>query len=139
MIYRPSDLIVVINNKMNVDRQSFTVHEFGITCRSKKEVYDMLTIHGGYYLPPIEQSNADYISDILSGEKIVSSALLLIQAVRCSDVINRRVPQIEGLAVAYLIKFAEKHIYIQKYVPNMSKYMQCERKWLVNVSKAADK
>ena len=119
MIHSTSDLIVVIRNKMNRDRLSFIAHQFGITCRSKKEVCDMLTIHV-YYLPPIEQSNADYIFDILSGEKIVSSTLLLIQAVRCKDVINKRVPQIEGLAVAYLIRFEVKNIDIQKYIPNMS-------------------
>ena len=56
-----------------MDQREFTVHEFGIVSQSKKEVYDVLTVEGGYYLPPIELANDDYISDILSGDKIVAS------------------------------------------------------------------
>ena len=56
-----------------MEQRDFTVHEFGIVSQSKREVYDVLTIEGGYYLPPIEQANADYISDNLSGDKIVLS------------------------------------------------------------------
>ena len=57
---------------MEERRKQYTVHEFGIVCHSKKEVYDILTINGGYFLPPIEQADSDYIADILSGEKLVS-------------------------------------------------------------------
>ena len=53
-----------------MNQKDFTVKEFRIVSQSKKEVYDVLTIEGGYYLPPIEQANADYISDILSGDKM---------------------------------------------------------------------
>ena len=55
-----------------MNQREFTVHEFGIVSQSKKEVYDVLTVEGDYFLPPIEQANADYISDILSGDKIVT-------------------------------------------------------------------
>ena len=55
-----------------MNQREFTVLEFGIVSQSKKEVYDVLTVEGGYFLPPIEQANADYISDILSGNKIVA-------------------------------------------------------------------
>ena len=54
-----------------MEQREFTVHEFGIVSQSKREVYDILTVEGGYYLPPIEQANANYISDVLSGDKIV--------------------------------------------------------------------
>ena len=59
-----------------MNQKDFTVKEFGIVSQSKKEVYDVLTIEGGYYLPPIEQANADYISDILSGDKMVFSFVI---------------------------------------------------------------
>ena len=55
-----------------MDEKSLTVNEFGVIARSKKEVYDLMTVTGGYYLPTIEQANFDYISDILSGDKNVS-------------------------------------------------------------------
>ena len=120
---------------MEESEQSFTVHQFGVTCRSKKEVYDILTVRGGYYLPLIEQANSDYISDILSGEKLVSLVASLVQVVKCKDVINRRVPQIEGLRVSDMIKFAREHIDIDIYLPKFSQHMQWERKWLANLNK----
>ena len=58
-----------------MNHKDFTVKEFGIVSQSKKEVYGMLTIKGGYYLPSIEQANADYIFDILSGDKMAFSFL----------------------------------------------------------------
>ena len=56
---------------MELNQQEFSVREIGIVARSKKEIYDILTVHGGYFLPPIELANSDYISDILSGEILV--------------------------------------------------------------------
>ena len=57
---------------MNHENSFLTFNQFGAAARSKRETYDMLTIKGGYYLPPIDQANSDYISDILSGDKKVS-------------------------------------------------------------------
>ena len=54
------------------------MHEFGIVSQSKREVYDILTVEGGYYLPSIEQANANYISDVLSGDKIVCDLFQVI-------------------------------------------------------------
>ena len=61
-----------------MEQREFTVHEFGIVSQSKREVYDILTVEGGYYLPPIEQANANYISDVLSGDKIVCDLFQVI-------------------------------------------------------------
>ena len=58
---------------MNQNPKDFTLHELGVVLQSKKELYDLLTIECGYYLPTKEQANADYISDILNGDKIVNS------------------------------------------------------------------
>ena len=56
---------------MELNQQEFSVREMGIVAHSKKEIYDILTVHRGYFLPPIELANSDYISDILSSEKLV--------------------------------------------------------------------
>ena len=58
---------------MEADENTFTVNQFGVAALSKKETYSMLTITGGYYLPSVSLKNADNISDILSGDKNVSS------------------------------------------------------------------
>ena len=58
---------------MEADKNTLTVNQFRVAARSKKETYGILTIKGGKYLPLVSQINADYISDILSGNKNESS------------------------------------------------------------------
>ena len=58
---------------MEDDENTFTVNQFGVVARFKKETYDMLTITEGNCFPSVIQSNTDYISDILSEDKNVSS------------------------------------------------------------------
>ena len=58
-----------------MNQKDFTVKENGTVSQSKKEDYDVLTVDGGYSLPLIEQANADYLSDILSGYKMEFSFL----------------------------------------------------------------
>lgn len=43
--------------------------EVSVHVRSKREVYQLMSLQGGYYLPPIEQTNRDYIHDIITGKK----------------------------------------------------------------------
>ena len=52
--------------------RTIDVREIALKCTTKAEVYKVLTIIGGIYLPPIEQINSDFIRDILSGDKLVS-------------------------------------------------------------------
>ena len=49
-----------------------TFNQFRVADRTKKETYHILTITWGKYLPPVSQTNVDYISDILSGNKNIS-------------------------------------------------------------------
>ena len=48
------------------------VREMALKCTTKEEVYKVLTTTGGVYLPPVEQTNWDFIRDILWGDKLVS-------------------------------------------------------------------
>ena len=47
------------------------ISEISTHGRSKKEIYEILTMDANVYLPPIDQWNADFISDVISGEKQV--------------------------------------------------------------------
>ena len=49
------------------------VNEISIHAKSKKELYRLLQLEGNIYLPPLEQANHKYISDLLSGKKKVTS------------------------------------------------------------------
>ena len=48
------------------------VREIAMKCKTKGEVYKVLTTTGELYLQPIDQVNWDYIRDIISGDKQVS-------------------------------------------------------------------
>ena len=50
--------------------------EASVHTRSKNEIYQLLRLKGGYYLPPIEKADRDYIYDIMTGEKKVSFYLI---------------------------------------------------------------
>ena len=48
-----------------------TTKELGLKATSKTEIYRLLTPDGRIYLPPIKEANHHYISDIISGKKLV--------------------------------------------------------------------
>ena len=50
------------------------------------------------------------------------------------DVINRRIPKIQGLRVKDMIDFANTKIGFNKYIPDLSDHMQHDRKWIINMS-----
>ena len=47
--------------------KEITLNDISIKARSKMEVYLVLTVEGGLYLPPILDANRAYLKDIVSG------------------------------------------------------------------------
>ena len=47
--------------------KEITLNDISIKARSKREVYLVLTVEGGLYLPPILDANRAYLKDIMSG------------------------------------------------------------------------
>ena len=63
-----------INNNLQMEEEkmsSIDVREIALKWTTKGEVYRVLAITGGIYLPPIDQTNCNYIRDILWGDKRV--------------------------------------------------------------------
>ena len=58
-----------MNSKMNSNQM--TTNELEVICQSKKDMFKVLQVEGEIYLPPIEQSNHQFISQIMTGEKEV--------------------------------------------------------------------
>ena len=56
---------------MSQDQDSINWQEVSVHAKSNKEIYQLLRIRGGYYLPPIEQVDREYIHDLLTGAKKV--------------------------------------------------------------------
>ena len=48
-----------------------TTKELSVVWQSKKDMFKVLQIEGDVYLPPMEQTNYKFISQIVTGEKEV--------------------------------------------------------------------
>ena len=84
------------------------VREMALKCTTKAEVYKVLVTSGSIYLPTVDQTNGDFIRDILSGDKLVRHKFIF-KYVDWNKVRIIEVPHIEGLRIPDLLKFAEKH------------------------------
>ena len=108
---------------MEVDENALTFNQFRVAVRSKKETYNILTITGGKYLPPVSQTNAEYISGILSWNKNLSSNKSSDTGIEIKEHSSKRVPKIESLIVHELIQFARKKCSINMFLSVLSKNM----------------
>ena len=104
--------------------QELNVMDVAARCRSKREVYNVLTTTGCLYPPPIEYTNKNFMRGILSGSKLY---------VKWSDVKVIKVPHIKGLEVANIIKFAKNNTDIQKYLPEYDYKKEPNRDWIWNI------
>ena len=52
--------------------KEITLNDIAIRAKSKKEVYQVLTIEGGLYLPPMADANIKYIQNIMKGHNVLS-------------------------------------------------------------------
>ena len=66
--YLSQDFTIIIKSKME-NYSELNMKTIETKCRSKKEMYDILTIQGGFYLPPISQTSSDFIYDVMIGNK----------------------------------------------------------------------
>ena len=54
--------------------KTLDVREMALKWTTKAEVDKKLTITGGVYLAPMDQTNCDYVREILNGDKLVSTS-----------------------------------------------------------------
>ena len=98
--------------------------QIGLKWRSKKEVYNLLTVEGGYYLPPLADSNYKYISKVLVGDK---------KAIKWVDVKVCSVPHLKGLSIKELIEFSRTHFDVDTYIPDYEYDKNPNRNWIWNI------
>ena len=51
--------------------KDITSSDISLKAKSKKEIYMVLKVEGGLYLPPIMNANRNYIRGIISGTKLL--------------------------------------------------------------------
>ena len=61
-----------------MERTSLNLIEVGNKAKSKWELYRLLTVEGGLYLPPEDQTNMDFVSDIFFNEKKVRNSIIIL-------------------------------------------------------------
>ena len=106
------------------DGLDFTVNDIGIKCRSKREVYTVLSSEGGIFLPPIVDATQKYLRALMLGDK---------SYVKCSEVKVIRVPHLEGLRVKDILHWARERVEIDRYIPNYEYQKEPNREWFVNL------
>ena len=62
----------------------------GNSAKSKHELYRLLTVEGGMYLPPEKETGMDFISEISIGDKKVSVYLLHLPDITNLDPLQQR-------------------------------------------------
>ena len=93
-----------------MERTSINLGEVGNKARSKWELYLLLTVEGGLYLPSENQTKMEFISDIFFNEKKVNKDLvfvmiLFVKVLHSSDIKVFQIPHNAGLRSNDLIEF----------------------------------
>ena len=98
------------------------INNISIKARSKKEIYMVLSLEGGIYLPPILDANSKYIKDIMTDSK---------KYLYWKNINTIKVPHIKSLEIKNIITFARQHCQVDNYLPVYSKLPN--REWLCNI------
>ena len=101
-----------------------TIQQVGIKAKSKKEVYTVLTVEGGLYLPPLSDVNHKFLKSILLGDK---------KYLLCKNVLVVKVPYIDNLRVKNILLFAADKVDISSYLPEYEYNKDPQREWICNV------
>ena len=104
--------------------KQITLNDISLKTKSKREVYLVLTVEGGLYLPPIMDSNKDYLQGIMNGTK---------KFLYSKDVSVIKLPQIKSLSIKEILVFAKEHTNIEDYLPKYKCNKLPNRDWLINV------
>ena len=105
--------------------ENFTVANLAVKCRSKSELYNLLTREEKIYLSPSKQdATQSYLRDILRGD---------ILHLKWSQITVIKVSQYKGLRVKDIIKFASTQLYIFKFLSKCSYNKEPNREWLWNI------
>ena len=104
--------------------KEITINDISIHAKSKKEIYHVLTVEGGIYLPPMMDANKKYIQNIMRGHK----KFLYTKNVKIA-----KVPQINKLSIKSILKWGYENTDIDSYLPSYDYDKYPNRDWIWNV------
>ena len=89
---------------------NFTIGDLSVKCKSKTDLYNLLTREGKIYLPLKQDASQPYLRDILQENKFY---------LRCDVVTVIKVSQYKVLRVNNIIKFASSNLGITIFFQNI--------------------
>ena len=104
--------------------KDITISDIAINAKSKKEIYHVLKVEEGIYLPPINDPNNKYIQNIMRGFK---------KFLYTKNAKVVKVPHIKGLSIKEIIAWAKDNSDIDSYLPTYSYRKYPGRNWICNV------
>ena len=102
----------------------FNVNDLAAKCRSKSELYNILTREGQVYLWPMQDATRQFLRQILMGEKLY---------LKWEQIKVVKVPHYKGLTIHYILKFASRLINIADYIPEYEYSKEPSREWICNI------
>ena len=105
-----------------------SVSQIIIKWKSKKEVYNLLTNEGGFYLPPLIDSNYKYISQVLVSDK---------KAMKWKAIKVWSIPHLDSLTISEILQFASDHFEVEEYIHSYEYYRHPNRNWLGDIINTA--
>ena len=84
----------------------------------------VLTVGGGLYLPPIVDSNKNYIQHLMTGRK---------KFLYWKNGKAVKIPNIKGLGIKEILEFGREHWQIDQYLPIYKYYKFPRRYWIWSV------
>ena len=109
--------------------------ELGAKCRSKYELYRLLTWEANLFLPPYKEWSVEFITDYLQGKKVTIRyplflSILFLQVLNCREVTIKSLPQIDWLTAEDLYLFLVEHCEAEDFLPKLKKRRFPNRQWL---------
>ena len=104
--------------------KEITINDIEIHVKSKKEIYHVLTVEGGLYLPLMMDANKRYIQDIMHGIK---------KFIYAKNVSIVKVLQIGNLSIKALLIWARENTSIESYLHSYDYEKYPNRDWLWNI------
>ena len=105
------------------NQDEFTIYDLATKCRSKKELYNLLTREGNIYLPPIQDATQKFLRSLMLRDK---------DYIKWVNVKVTKIPQYKGLRVKDILLFAKSKIDIERYLPDYEYSKEPNREWLCN-------
>ena len=114
---------------------------FASKYKSKREVYNFLTVDCHAYLPPYDNLTIYFLKDLVSGAKkskflmmlhflILNITLILLKS---EHIQHLAVPQYEGLNIDTILGHVANDEKGHRHLPVPQEIRKCPKQWLINV------